>query len=149
MINFIPNEDKLNPDVFSDLEKLTGVKMPNDFVEFYCNHSAIESTEGDLFIDVDNEPFQFDDLFPVEYMIEKVEQLLQHGLNPNQQGVVIPFGYDSALNWFCFHFENGTSTPNIIWMNSEQLVLEGSQLSGIIKVRDTFTNFLSDLYEEE
>lgn len=146
MINFIPNKDKLSPDAFSELENITGVKMPNDFIDYYCAHNAIVGTEGDLFIDIDGEPLYFDDLFPIDYMIEKYELLLEeYGLKPNEQGVIIPFGYDSALNWFCFHYQKDNLSPIIIWLDTA-VVLEESQ---IIRVRNNFTDFLNDLQDEE
>lgn len=149
MINFIPNENKLSPDIFSKLENLTGIKMPSDFINFYCAHNAIEGT-GDLSVNIDGEPLWFDDLFSIDDMIEKYEELLEYGSGSNVQGIMIPFGYDSALNWFCFHYQKDSLSPIIIWISPEALfyVVEGSPSNGIIKVRNNFTDFLNDLQDE-
>ncbi|KMZ42871.1 MULTISPECIES: SMI1/KNR4 family protein [Bacillales] len=156
--------EKIDIQDIEEVEAALGVRFPKDFVE--C---MLENNEGCpipcVFDSEEVEGKVFNAFYSLSRKVGGYHILTAH---ENVKGCVpegvIPIGYDAAGNYICFDYSNGRhAEPIVVFVDHEFLIseedldegdleeksLEEWQREAISRVAETFTEFLSKLYEEE
>ncbi|TCS92839.1 SMI1/KNR4 family protein [Hazenella coriacea] len=149
MITWLKREVKLPIEEFAQIEESLGICFPRDYVDWIQKHRRPES--GHAHILIDDEPYHFDELYDLEEIIDEVEALFEGNEELKETGLIVPIGFDSALNPYSFYYGQSRENPIIIWFSSDDALSEifnGTKLNlkQVRIVRQSFTKFINDLY---
>jgi hypothetical protein len=149
MVNWVERREKLSVENFAEVEKILGVRLPQDYIDWFQQYNAIENRNAHILID--DEPYHFDEFYDLDEIPEEVEAWFEDDEELKETNLLVPFGFDSALNPYCFYYGQKREHPIIIWFSSDEAVSElfnGAELNlDLVRhVRPTFTEFINDLY---
>jgi hypothetical protein len=100
MINWVKREEKISVEQFDEVEARLGMQFPQDYVNWVQQYSGPES--GHAHILINEEPYHFDEFYDLEEIFDEVEALYFGEEEFKEKGLIVPFGFDSALNRYCF-----------------------------------------------
>ncbi|MGG4444939.1 SMI1/KNR4 family protein [Brevibacillus sp. HB1.4B] len=161
-VTFESCTEKIDIQDIEEVEAALGVRFPKDFVE--C---MLENNEGCpvpcVFDYEEGEGKVFHTFYSLSSKVGSYYILTAHeDLKDCVPDGVIPIGYDAAGNYICFDYSNGKhAEPIVVFVHHEFLIteedlyegeieeksLEEWQRDAISPVAETFTEFLSKLYE--
>lgn len=149
MVNWVERREKLSAENFAEVEKILGVRLPQDYIDWFQQYNAIENRNAHILID--DEPYHFDEFYDLDEIPEEVEAWFEDDEELKETNLLVPFGFDSALNPYCFYYGQKKEHPIIIWFSSDEAISElfnGAELNlDLVRyVRPTFTEFINDLY---
>jgi SMI1 / KNR4 family (SUKH-1) len=149
MVEWIKRDEEIALEDFAQVEAKIGIRFPQDYKNWVKRYSRPKS--GHAHILINDEPYHFDDFFDLEEIVDEVEELYVGEEEYKELGLIVPFGFDSALERYCFYYSQGNENPIIIWFSSDDTlseIFDGKELDldRVKIVRTTFTDFINDLY---
>jgi hypothetical protein len=149
MVEWIKRDKETALEAFSRVEAKIGMRFSQDYKDWVKLYSRPKS--GHVHILINDESFHFDDFFDLEEIVDEVEELYAGEEEYKKLGLIVPFGFDSALERYCFYYPQGNENPIIIWFSSDDTlseIFDGKEfnLNRVKIVRQTFTDFINDLY---
>ncbi|PRZ14450.1 SMI1/KNR4 family protein SUKH-1 [Laceyella sediminis] len=150
MITWIKREEKMPVEQFDEVEARLEVQFPQDYVNWVQQYRRPESGHGHILIN--EEHYHFDEFYDPEEIFDEVEALYFGEEEFKEKGLIVPFGFDSALNRYCFFYDKNKENPVIIWFSSDDALSEifdstGFNLDRVRVVGSSFTEFIISLYE--
>ncbi|KPC75508.1 hypothetical protein ADL26_07420 [Thermoactinomyces vulgaris] len=103
MITWIKRKEKMPVEQFDEVEARLGMQFPQDYVNWVQQYSGPESDHAHILID--DEPYHFDEFYDPEEIVDEVEALYVDEEEFKEKGLIVPFGFDSALNRYCFFYD--------------------------------------------
>ena len=144
-IKWIIDEKEINSTIIENVEEYFGIKFPEDYKQCVLkNHGG--SPIPHVFT-IDGSEEMINNLIPFTEgspynMINTFK-----GVSDRLENHIIPFGIDPGGNLLCFDYRGDKEFPSIVFWHHEKAFLERDD--AVIKVSDTFTEFLNSLYEDE
>ncbi|BCU80717.1 hypothetical protein JIR001_05000 [Polycladomyces abyssicola] len=114
MVKWMEREVKLPLEEFTKVEKSLGVLLPQDYIDWFQRYQAIENRDAHFLIN--NEPYHFDEFYDLYEIPDEVEVWYEEDQQLKKTNLFVPFGFDSALNPYCFYYGQKQESPIIIWL---------------------------------
>lgn len=73
MVIWMERNEKLGYEEFREVEKLLGIHLPEDYIDWFQQYYAVVFKESDAYIFIDNELYHFDDFYEVDGIADEVE----------------------------------------------------------------------------
>src|SRR5690606_14631224 len=151
VIEWEQREKMIDRKVIAKVEEHLGIKFPQDYVEWAKKYHGGGPKNIEAFID--SGKFKgmsfymlcsYNPEAPYHYILEDYEIYVKEAKLPDK---LIPFGVDSGENLYYFDFRDGIQQPKIVWHDKDFHPDEYPE--SLVYICDTFTQFLSMLYDEE
>ena len=136
------------------IEDFVGKKLPGDYVELAkVYHGSVPG----VCIDVDGEPYPFDQLLSVSKEDGEEEDFchvigayrhmyLDENSDPTLPEGFVPFALDGQNKWYCFDYRESTESPAIVLINWEAHYEDDPDYV-VTFIKESFNELLESLYE--
>jgi len=133
-------------DQIEAIEKILGVRLPYDYLLIAKLHNGERPIPGD--IDIGKRSTIVTYLLTLEAEVSNSSDSLlsSYQNNDDRDDKIVPFAIAGGASRFCFDYRENNSIPTIVFDNSD---IEYSDPRSIVKVCNTFTEFLEKLYLDE
>lgn len=148
MITWAKQDKKIPDEQFAEIEEHIGVKLPKDYIHWVQQYAAPE--DGNTYIFKNNEHYHFDAFYPPDMIIDEFEAIYFREEEFKEKGLLVPFAFDGALNYYCFFYGPNKKEPIIIWIDKDDPpseIFDGNKLNDRVQVfGSSFTEFINALY---
>lgn len=151
MISWPKLDKSLSKEDIVQFEKKIGVKLPQDFIEWYSQYDL--SDKHELVIDVQGETCGLDGIYPIEMVIREVDDFFEEDKTYKDKGTAIPFAFDSILSQYFFFYPTGNKKPSGIFFRHHDYevtdLFHGNNVKESFYISSTFQEFLNKIYIRE
>ena len=143
-INWQSVKNKPSMEMVGEIEKYFGIKFPKDYIECILANDGGHPSRNVFFVN-DKEESINNLLTVTDNKYSGIINVAQQ-VSDRLEDKIIPFGRDAGGNLICFDYRNNMP-PSVVFWDHEKAFLETD--NAIVKIADTFTQFLNNLQELE
>jgi hypothetical protein len=135
------------------IEDFVGQKLPRDYVEWV---KVYQGSVPGVYIDVDGEPYPFDQLLSVSkeegdtedsYHVLGAyrEMYLTEDSDPSLPKGFVPFALDGQNKWYCFDYRESAESPSIVLINWEAHYEDDPEYV-VTNIKESFSELMDSLF---